>query len=189
MSEWKPKGQLSYEEVSKLLEQVDILTQIKQMDMSTIEEELAESATPIEEYMRILREGKDTQRALKQKTAKPKKKKRHWRTEKKYQKNYHLMVRKGRRIERKMEAIQKDGWWAVLNHSWKNKGLEVRITKEEWSTRIEPLLSESNIPSVWRYDTSGPISWDNVWVRDRLTRESIWDGKEELMIASGDMLR
>lgn len=191
MNEWRPKGQMSHEEVKKLLEQVDLLTEIKQLDMEVVEEEIRKHSTPIEEYVRLLREGKDTQKALRQKTAKPKKrKKQHHSTKRKYQRDYHRMVRKGRRIERKAEAIKKDGWWAVLSHSWRNKGLEVRITKEEWDERVGPIL-ESNpelIPSVWRYDTSGPIEWSNVWVRDRMSRETIYDYNEELLKEGGWIL-
>lgn len=203
------RGQLSTEEIRELLERVDLLTEIKQLDMGVVEEEIRRHSTPIEEYVRLLKEGKDTQKALRQKTAKPKKrKKQHHSTKRKYQRDYHRMVRKGRRIERKAEAVKKDGWWAVLSHSWRNKGLEVRITKEEWDERITPLVEEMDrerrrkaeelgtpanevlgvVPSVWRYDTSGPIEWSNVWVRDRMSRETIYDYNEELLKEGGWIL-
>lgn len=209
MAEYKPRGALSYEEIEALLNKVDILTTIKQVDLEKVEEVLRKEETPMEEYLRKVREDVRLDKELrpgkgnekKREAERKKRKKQHHSTLRKKERVYHQMVRKGRRKEKRIERLEKDGWWGMLYWNWRNKGLDIQITKEEWEERITPLLGEGMIPSVWRYDTGGrtgdpltggkrggPISWDNIYVRDRETGETLWDCKQEALVAMGACL-
>ena len=84
----------------------------------------------------------------------------------------------------KIEAIPLEGRWPWLKE---RHGKLLLISREEWDENVELALGESWI-EVRRYDTSKPLSLENIYVLDMDSQELLWDGAEHRLRELGYIL-
>lgn len=141
----------------------------------------------VDDLIAELREGKSGS-ILKRKIAGKKepgapKGKKHWKMKKRLRRERYVNVVKGVRKIKKAELLESgpEGWYDHLKTHWYQKGHSkgggIELTKEQWTEVVWPAL-KGRIPIVRRYDTSGPISLENIYVLQSGTKNVLFDGKE-----------
>lgn len=153
------------------------------LDDKLFEEAVQAGLTEREKAARAVLEGRRVTRAFKQTTAK---RKVHWRTKKRWRKNYYHEVTVPKNRERRAALLEGDGWGLVHDY-WHRKSIAYTITREEWMDNVEEFVT-GKMFTVNRYDTTKPISLENIIVRETRTRAVLFDGKECKLRAMGYIL-
>ena len=159
-------------EAEALLEKLRVASMFKDLDL--VEDALNRLQTEAQRVAGDLREGKKITRALRrQKTAK---RKLHWKTKKKREREYYREYRVPRMRERRAALLEGESW-ALVEEYWKRKKIPYTITQEEWMDNVDEYVS-GLVFYVNRYDTKKPISLDNIIVRQTRTGAVLFDGAE-----------
>lgn len=112
----------------------------------------------------------------------------HWRVKRRKKrvrdKRYKDKIRALRKAEVAEKVRTKEGWWDILTQKWREKKVEVELTREEFFEVIFPSFYP-RVPLFLRYETDKPVSLENLIVRDQETGEYLWDGKEYLLVKMG----
>lgn len=110
----------------------------------------------------------------------------HWRSRKKYLKNYHKTTRAPKTRDMVVRTLSSEGWYGYMCMRWKKRKIPVEVTREEWEAAVG--LMENVVPFIERFDTSKGISLDNILIRDRTTRVVVFDGAEYSLRKNGSVL-
>ena len=167
------------------LELEALLRKIGKVDLDKVQEVERSQLPQMEQLIISLEEGGDFIRKMKDRTGVGRTRstpKVHHSTlrarrRKKYRDYYHT---KGRVLRRQATAkllSTPEGWWKHITQKWREKGVEVLMTEEEWLTVVWPTL-EGNVPVITRYNPGLPISLDNLLVYKSNSRTVLFDGKE-----------
>lgn len=160
-----------------------LLDTLRGIDLEKLASEKEKALKPQDRMIRDLKANKKVGRYLKGKT--PPRKKIHWKQKKRNLRNYYHEHVKPRRSRRRADLLTTpEGWWVYLMEGWRDNKIPVRMTEEEWTGEVYPLL-DGRLPIIQRYDVTGPISLGNVYVVDSDTRAVLFDGKEHLLRKMG----
>lgn len=143
------------------LELQRMFEQLKDIDLSKLDEEIEQRKTKIEKLTEDVALGKKWERRLHKKRP-PGRPKLHWKTReanrKATRKKYYDNVWKPRRqIELAEELKTAEGWYKHITRLWKGE----KMTLEEWEEHLWPKL-EGRIPVFKRSDTKKGWTLDNV---------------------------
>lgn len=175
------------------LKMARVLEKVLALDLDKEEASRREALSPMDKLVEDLKANKDVGRALKHRSkVRTKDKPLHWRKKKsakrRYDKARYQDVLKPKRRRERAELLQTaEGWWVYQNRIWKQNGVEVRMTEEEFTTVVYPSFG-GRVPVLERYDARKGISLDNLLVRDSDTRKVLFDGMEYVMKENGWML-
>ena len=99
---------------------------------------------------------------------------------------------KKKRHDLKVMLVEQGEWWPFLWERWVANSIKVDMSEAEWNELVKPHIQPMDYLYISRYDTSQPISWDNIYVeveRDAAAGSRrlrvIYDGKEEKLRALG----
>lgn len=158
---------------------LDTITKIDQINLTELDAAVEARRTKLDRFDEQLDKGVKGGRRKQKRPGRPYangKGKQHWRTRRKYLKDYHQKVRAPKNRAKAIAALREKGWYGYLLIGWKRRHLPVDVTLEEWNEVVGTM--ENVVPFVTRYDTSVGIRLDNLLIRDRDTGETVFDGKE-----------
>ena len=180
------------EELEEMLEVTRVLERINKLSQVQVEEVIRREGTPLEQYVRALEDDdKQLRKELQFKRKKTElqrktgRKKQHWKTAQKKEREYHVRVRGPRRRAKMAREIAEGGWWPRVRTNWVGNGLDIHMSEDEWVEYIQPRVGD-RLPTVWRIDTSKGISLGNIVVKDRETGELLYDGAEYQLYQQGN---
>ena len=162
----------------QLQELLATLAKVNQIDLGKVAEAAERAKSVQDRFREELEKGKSLSRR--------KPKKRHWRTKRKYHKEYYQRVAAPRKARAKAELLKSGGWFSLMMEGWNKRGVPVEVSREEWEREVGTL--EDYVPTVERYDTRLPVRLDNVLVRDRDSGHVLFDGKEWKLRSCGYIL-
>lgn len=168
---------------------LDTIAKIDQIDLAELDIAVEAKRTQLDRKIAELEKGVLTGRKAKKRPGRPfnnGRNRQHWRTRKKYLKEYHRTVRAPKNLRARLDLLRKDGWWGVMQKSWKRRRIPIEVTKEEWEETVGTL--EEYIPYVQRLDTRLGIRLDNVLVKDRDSGEVLFDGGLYSLRQSGQII-
>ena len=171
----------------ELLEASEILQRIMGIDLNKVELERYEALRPVDKLIEDLKQDKALQRGPKAKGLPRVRKKVHWRTKRRRNREYYHAKTKWKNLEKRAESLKTgEGWYAHVILKWDQRGIP-HFTLEEWLEVIYPLL-EGRVPYFTRYDTGKGYVLDNILVREDKTGDVVFDGKEWLLKKLGYIL-
>lgn len=93
----------------------------------------------------------------------------HWSAKRKRIREYYRKIAYPRMLRKLSQLVESEGWYDVMVRGWKQSGWEIKLSREEWNTHVEPLLRENKaVPYTERYYTNVPvISLDNILIYHR----------------------
>ena len=146
------------------------------------EVELSEVDRYFSERERIRIEGKVRgARARKKKGGvRTKRDKLHWATKKRLAREAYRERSAPRFLRKERQLVDNEGWYPIVTRGWREQGLDVQLTREEWDEHIQPILKEKGlVPFMKRYKTSDPvIRLDNIMIYSKTSKKPIFDGAE-----------
>lgn len=178
----------SQQELEALLESIAALDKIKEIDLDKVVEEREKKKPQRTKYAEAMERGelaravrKKARKAPKRKRGRPKKSKAH---HKKWRKEYYRQVLGPKRWKRLADDLREHGWYTRISESWglRKREAEFLITREEFDTWISPVIPDTSIPILSRYNRfDTEVRLDNCLVRDQDTGEVWFDGMEHRM--------
>lgn len=167
---------------------LDTIAKVDQIDLQQLDAAVEARRSKIDRFTELMEKGVKQNRKPK-KNGRPYnngKSRQHWRTRRKYLKDYHQKVRAPKNRAKALAALREKGWYGYMCIGWRKRKIPVEVTLEEWTETIGTI--ENVVPYVERYDTSKGISFENILIRDRDTGETVFDGKEHYLKQSGCIL-
>lgn len=170
--------------IDELLELLALEETIRKLDLDKALNEKIERLSEKDRMIHELME-KDPElpRRIREIKVPPKKKKEHWKTRQKREREYNRQVRAPRVRERKAAMLKERGWYPILKQSWDTHKLDVILTEDEWNEVVGPAVGDK-APIIHRYDATGPISLENIWVETK-DRKVVYDGMEYKLLLLG----
>ena len=120
-------------------------------------------------------------RARKKKgTVRTRRDKLHWATKRRLAREVYRERGAPRFLRKERQLVDNEGWYPIVTRGWREQGLEVMLTREEWNEHIQPVLKEKGlVPFMKRYKTSDPvIRLDNIMIYSRTSKKPVFDGAE-----------
>lgn len=104
----------------------------------------------------------------------------HWATKKRLAREAYRERDAPRFLRKERQLVDNEGWYPIVTRGWKEQGLDVQLTREEWDEHIQPILKEKGlVPFMKRYKTSDPvIRLDNIMIYSKTSKKPIFDGTE-----------
>ncbi len=104
----------------------------------------------------------------------------HWATKKRLAREVYRERDAPRFLRKERQLVDNEGWYPIVTRGWKEQGLDVQLTREEWDEHIQPILKEKGlVPFMKRYKTSDPvIRLDNIMIYSKTSKKPVFDGSE-----------
>lgn len=162
---------------------------LKVMEAEKIRANLPEVIPTEREKLLRMMETKSTKDAL-AKARKPKRKKGHWKTRLKKNREYMrpYMAARYRNVIVPMmrKELEAGDWYSYYVRRWKKRGQKFSMTRQEWEENVK--VPDGQVPTVWRLDTKKPICLESILVKDRQTGIVYFDGHEYALRRMGAVL-
>lgn len=168
---------------------LETITKIDAIDLAELDRAVEARKTKIDRFEEKLEKGLKVGRKVKRKNGRPYnngKGPQHWRTRKKYLKEYHKRVRAPKNRAKRLAALRESGWYGYMVIGWKKRRIPIEVTLEEWEEAVGTM--ENVVPYVERLDTSKGISLRNIVIRDADTGVVVFDGAEYVLRTDGLIL-
>lgn len=139
-------------------------------------------ATPREKLIRDL-ETQSAKAAITKIKKHGKRRKMHWKMKKRKQRErmrpYMAERYKKVLLPQRRRFVEDRNWYGYYVMEWKKRATRFELTEEQWNEKVGPRIPEDRVPSVFRIDTSKPVSLANIVVRDSESRTVFYDGTDE----------
>ena len=155
------------------------------------EVEVSEVDRYFSERERIRIEGKVRgARARRKKGVRTRRDKLHWATKRRLAREVYRERGAPRFLRKERQLVDNEGWYPIVTRGWREQGLDVQLTREEWDEHIQPILKEKGlVPFMKRYKTSDKvIRLDNIMIYSRTSKKPIFDGAEHHLRMMGYIL-
>ena len=170
---------------------LDLIESLRSIELPK-EVELSEVDRYFSERERIRIEGKVRgARARKKKGGvRTRRDKLHWATKRRLAREAYRERGAPRFLRKERQLVDNEGWYPIVARGWKEQGLDVQLTREEWDEHIQPILKEKGlVPFMKRYKTSDKvIRLDNIMIYSRTSKKPVFDGSEWYLRSLGYIL-
>lgn len=119
------------------------------------------------------------------KAKKPRRKRDHWKTKQRKQRERMrpYMAKKYREeLMPRRKRLAEDGmWWEYYVMEWKKRGLKIEVSRDEWESEVAGCIGQENVPMIFRFNTAKPVRLENIIIKDVDTKQVLFDGQEWML--------